>query len=48
MIRITFIIILSILLISCQSTETMKKNPKENSKSLKFKIKSDAEMKAKK
>ena len=48
MIRITFIIILSILLTSCQSAETMKKSPKENSKTLKFKITSDAEMKAKK
>ena len=48
MIRITFIIILSILLTSCQSTETVKKSTKENSKSLKLKITGDAEMKAKK
>ncbi len=48
MIRITFIIILSFLLISCQSSETVKKNLKENSKSLKLKITTDAKMKAKK
>ena len=48
MIRIIFIIILSILLISCQSPETMKKNPKEKTKQLKLKIKSDAEIKVKK
>ena len=46
--RITCIIILSILLTSCQSPETVKKNPKEISKSFKLKVTSDAEMKAKK
>ena len=48
MIRIFFIIILSILLISCQSSETLKKKPKENPKTLKIKVTTEAEIKTKK